>query len=893
MTPFAIFLLLPAFQEETVPDLIRRLADPDVKVREKASAQIRARGEPALADLRKAIDHEDPEVRARIADLVFAIEWESTLNPMLLVRYPELREALDRHSHQEIFEFATNHPSWEGFRDRFEAYAIKLLGQPASGLKKMAAEFLYREKRPFHGGPRVMRRPIRELVREIEQWTPEAWDDAGRKWLRVLGWTAVLRVSPADRPLLAMSRASHPDAGRVLDLLRACAGDGEGLRELAGILDTVPEWLQILALEVIREIRFAPALPGVIKVFEMQKEEKWANMALAEIADRTCEGAYLRQFLKWREKAPLLQFDLKAMTRIRTPPVIAVLEDILRTGPGPMRHAVAEALQWGEEVPDLFDALCDAMRDGDRACAAAAARLADGRTIGRLLGMLDSGDLGRREAVSFALPWVKHPDAQREVTRRLETEKDAAIRKSILDAVTQEGFIHAGGGGLEGVLRRIVRDPADPLAARAAEFLLRLEGDSGRAAAEDVFLAADVPDLMLLKALCDYPSDRLVERAAKLATHGTLGEDAFVYLERAGARGALSRISREAKTDPLRFRALSSLFKTGGGELPLPEGAMDRFNSPIIHDMVKFDAPGAREFVWRQLRERPPEKWYVDLLADWAPPEAVPGLLKILAGNEAGRHVPRAEDEVPMIGCFFLGGNDAGCDAMRALAATGERSVPPVLLARLRSPHPDLQIAAIRSLGRLRIAEAVPALRQMVLSGNSYERVQAIQALADIGAPGTVEFLRAHLRDNAIAAPRALAQLGHRGIDEVAALLEDDVPRGPILGAMDFMAHPEAYVKIGSDIPPYQTGCLKDIPRMLRTVLGVPSRLSPEVRARLRAHDEGISLDGIRTIREALCAMSENQSYYGGYCVHLYREGAIEICTDAEAREWWKERRRR
>jgi HEAT repeat protein len=131
------------------------------------------------------------------------------------------------------------------------------------------------------------------------------------------------------------------------------------------------------------------------------------------------------------------------------------------------------------------------------------------------------------------------------------------------------------------------------------------------------------------------------------------------------------------------------------------------------------------------------------------------------------------------------------------------------LIAALRDREPEVRIAAARSLGRLRTAEAggelvaaaaerrvpdalvrwallqigvaaVPELRALLSSSDQYERAAAIQLIGRLGGPSEAAEVEARLRDSSAlvraAAARALGRLGGgRHIPALLDALEDRI----------------------------------------------------------------------------------------------------------------------
>lgn len=80
MTSVALMLLLAA---QDTAELIRRLGDERVDLRQAAEDALRSAGKEVVAPLRKAAaEHPDPEVRSRAADLVrhhVQVRWHTDL----------------------------------------------------------------------------------------------------------------------------------------------------------------------------------------------------------------------------------------------------------------------------------------------------------------------------------------------------------------------------------------------------------------------------------------------------------------------------------------------------------------------------------------------------------------------------------------------------------------------------------------------------------------------------------------------------------------------------------------------------------------------------------------------------------------------------------------------
>jgi hypothetical protein len=80
-----LLLVLLLLQE---PDLIHRLGDADVAIREKAYKALEAQGEAAFADLQQALKSEDPEIRTRATALLYRLEQERWIGTLKKAQRP-------------------------------------------------------------------------------------------------------------------------------------------------------------------------------------------------------------------------------------------------------------------------------------------------------------------------------------------------------------------------------------------------------------------------------------------------------------------------------------------------------------------------------------------------------------------------------------------------------------------------------------------------------------------------------------------------------------------------------------------------------------------------------------------------------------------------------------
>lgn len=878
---FALLLVLPA--QESVEDLVKRLADDLPETRDRAARALFEAGEAALPALRKAAEHPDPEARARAGDVARRIELALAIPPHLLARYPAVKRRFETGDVRGLLEFGERHPAWgQGFKLQFEALAVRLLDHPDPEVKKKASAALDRSGTPFEPAPR---RCVAELAREIARWDPEASDDPERVWLWELGTLAAGLVTPQDREILDAARAKHADGERVLEVLRGGTGVASAVPALLETLRSGPAWARAPALRIVARTRLAPAGPAVLALVDDPQVGYLAHRAMTELRDPAFGPALLDRARRKGPSTSWMEMDL--LLRARPPGTAEFLLETLR-GPDPSaRTRVAESAQ-RTGFKDVFDSLLEKLRETEGSVyARAAASVSDGGTIGRLLRVLDRPEPERGHLSPWDFQWVRDPGAQREVVKRFGSEKDREKRRGLLHSLTNYSFLAAGGPGVEEALEGVLRNPQDELAVPAAAHLLRMKGAEAVGAAEEVALAAGLPRA-LVERLAWMPSRRLSGAAARLALEEKAEEAHFLYLENAGARAELEEILAKSPSPHVRQRAAAGLLMAGGGDAKLLERLANEIYLEHLADLAQAGVPGAREVLVRRVRRQAPEGFELVPLIRWGDPDMVPALKEAWDAYVRERRIPEPAEEVPEFSAVLR--RNSGHDALRALAATGDRGLIPFFLERLGDPEYGVQLFAAEGLGRLGAKEAVPALRRLVHSGSPSMRAAALHALSRIGAPGTAEFVRAHLRDNPHAAPQALARLGVNARREVGALLAEGERHVTILGALDLMAHPDVYAGLDLRLPPRVSPFLADLPALVTKVTGRRCRLTAAARLRARAGYEYLGSYRPGTLREVFEDLQEREGYTGGSLTHLYRDGVIELCTAEDAEAFWRER---
>ena len=213
--------LADAFRE-LVASLVLKLSSGNIKIRDEAQARLSMMSPEIGPLIEPLLETSDAEVRHRIRNILFQIEWRPLINPTLIERYAPLRQALASESLTGIMEFGLRHPSAEGwFLDHFEALSGKLVSQGNVAEAKLATDAL---GKIWLQRKTVPRRLGVVLANRIARWDPKADDDPDREWLGLLVGVALNRVSANDREALDALKAAHDDGQIALDLVQARAG---------------------------------------------------------------------------------------------------------------------------------------------------------------------------------------------------------------------------------------------------------------------------------------------------------------------------------------------------------------------------------------------------------------------------------------------------------------------------------------------------------------------------------------------------------------------------------------------------------------------------------------------------------------------------------------------
>lgn len=874
----AVALLL-ALQGAVDPAaLVRALRDDAPDVRARAEAGLRRLGEEALPLLRRAAEDPSPDVSGRARAIAERIRWDQAIDPLLPARYAALRAPFEQGDAAGMLDAVRRQGLIDGYYGDLEAFGYLLL-QEAPPLQMAGILLILHPNRPGA----VPRRGTPRLLQALVAVSSE--NDASSR-MHALAGLAYERVSPLDRVLLAGASSADPRVEAILAVLRAKA-DVPGARErLPSLLETAGQPALWLALQAVRDLRRAEARPHVLRLLRSPATFPAASEAAVALEDETCRAAYAEL---WRKTPPesRTHSHLELFVRSDAPEREAALLQILEEGPPALRYAAAKgaATLRLRAALDLLLAP-DAPPELRSTYLESALLIVGADDVHRLAARLQDPDEATRHAVRYALIRVPDPGAQRRLTDLLVGETRAPLRDRLFDVVrclpAAEGLDRVPDATLE----TLVREGSVDAACGAAQALLKRRGGSAVALIEDEALRDDARGPHLLSLLSDRPSPRGVAAADRWMRGRRIACCLVPYLERAAtaeADAALARLAADGE-HPSRGAAAHALRRRRGEPEPPEEWISVHTDAGRrFIEAVAADAPGAREELRRRVREKGPAQC-LDALRVWAHPEMSPALKQGLAAYDR-RLEERLGNEF-LSSCTWRPDTWSGEACLRALVATGERSLVPLLLERLEDADRGVRAAAVEAVGRWRVAAAVPTLRRLVRAGGPEIRAHALLALANIGGPGARAFLVEVLRDNPHAAPYALARLGARdALEAIGALLHDGTATAAVVGALELLAHPDVYAGLDEPLPFCPPNAAPALDELLRRRLGRPVRRTP-----LRPLPSVPSHDGtLRGALEQACGVFP-RPYSPAEVAHVYRDGEIRLCEPDEARAYWMSR---
>lgn len=464
--------------------------------------------------------------------------------------------------------------------------------------------------------------------------------------------------------------------------------------------------------------------------------------------------------------------------------IVDVLVEQLRAADADVRLAAIAAL--GRIGDRRAGPALAAMLDGEQpeivAAASAMARIGDPASFEPLLPLLSHEDAAVRQAAIGALNSLGHPDMASRIAGLLSSP-DARLRESAVRIAGYFGYRDCIGT----VIERCV-DPDDSVRRAAVEHLPFLDDD--RVAAQ------------MARAL-DDGSPRVRAAAAQALAHVPAGDarepllraaqddDGWVRYYAVRSLGALrdapalSRLSQLAASDPAPHVRIAALESIGAIADPSAAGVLLQY---VSHQQADLAAAALRalgsvggEPAAAALKQalRSPDaalrRAAVTGLRALASSDAIDALAWT-AGADGDDAVLAAAIEA--LGSAAARDGDASsratavllaltADASRregAVAALARLPVTRVgaIAAGLSSPQPDVRVATIDVLARLRHPDASSALRAGLDDADAAVRAAAVTALDRLGARGTARRLAQMAREDPSRAVRraAAAALG-------------------------------------------------------------------------------------------------------------------------------------
>jgi HEAT repeat protein len=845
-------------QEASIDRALQQLGDESPEVRDQASAWIYGRGEEAVPALRKALAGAEPEVRARVATLLHRIDWEPLVPVSLLARLPEARAAFRRGDHAGFLEVLRDRAGWEhGGSEEVETYAIRLLRSPELALRKSALEILALMTKERG---RVIRRPVGALVDLLCRWNPKDWEDEEGFTLSAIADLIHQRASPRDRRTLVEAKAEDPQAGRMLRILRAGVGDEASTPELLEALASETSPWPYLALLSAEKSGCRAAGPAVAKLLDSPTLGWMSWKAMEKVYDPSLSAQVLEASRRIRPEIRGLD-QLRILVSIGSPQALGIVRESLTVGD--MRDWAGKLLADAGDRSGFDLLMGEIPKKGGASCAGIASRMADGKSVDRLLGLLDSPTPQERYPVAQAVMYLSDPEARRKALLRFEKERDPEVRRLLLDSMESWSV------DLGEPIEKVARDVGDPLAPTAAAILVRDRGAPALPLVETLLERGVSFPTRLIGPLLKHAPPRLLVRVGQ----DPQAQATYPVLLRLEELGAKAEVARLLSVPGWQTVAATVLLRMGGDASGYLKENPDDLFWGWLDDAAERDVPGIRELLRGLMQAGRIEGESLRALRNWALPEMLPRLRAKLGEYDASRGPAAGDPEPPEFCAMTLPGRNWGYDTLSAMAATGDPSVLPILLQRLNDPEPGMQAIAMRALARGKSKEAVPILRQIVISGRSWVRGKALFALAEIGAPGTEPFLKAQLRDNPGSGPAALARMGVDARVEIRALLDEGAPPGPVLGAIDLLANPEVYKAIDTRLPVQGSIGVEPLEGMIERITGRPCRITALARARGPLGGAG------ETLREILETIEAAEPV-----THIFRDGTIVICTVDEAR---------
>lgn len=735
-----LLALLLVLQE---PDpLLERLGSPDPGVREEAARGLRARGREALPGLRRAARTDDPEVAARLRQVIGEILADLWLTPSMRKAVPDAAGrivAREGRGAMEVFVDAaqkhqSGHPGYRGLRrEDFEPLGRPALRAAGSAGEKAAVAFYISEWRIDSALPdleAMLRDPDPEAVRAardaLRAMRPQ--DPAARRLVERLSSDDLVEREEAEAELRRMGRAAVP-------ALERAARDGDAETSVRA-----RRLLRIVSIGADIPPRLRRSVPGAVDRLA-QGGAAWTAMLL-EAADGERHPGLRAADLAWLAGG--------ALKGARTPEEKEEVCEILE------RRSVYDA------APHVVELLEDPSSMVRRRALQSLSVFGAVETTGRIADLLGDPEPAVRAAANVALASLHARDRTEEIVGAL-ADKDPEVRRTALQALAR---LDAKERWREAAA--LLEDPEVTVYGTAVVVL----GELGATEA----------------------APRLVPFLDR--TRGFVRMGAALSLGRLGHREAIPRIVPMLGdlSDGVRRHGALALGMLGAREhaeavAGLLDDGFDHVREAAAQALREMEGRAAVPALITRLAEEPEDgirEELVRALSSMKPVESVPALIKLTRhGNpdvrKAAVEVLAATDPRRASECFVERLSDERNGVQRAalegLRRGGDRRVRPALMKLLEGPGEHARGLGAQALGAIGGKEAIDPLLKLLRRREPSNWYFALDALVQLGAGEAVPELMRMIREEGpwrSAAVQALSDLGATGAEAaLVPLLED------------------------------------------------------------------------------------------------------------------------
>lgn len=928
-----IALFFIACLQEDPAELIRRLAEESLEVRDEAERGLRRSGEKARAALAEAAEkHPDPEVRQRARSILAAIDWDHLFPPYAerdgALTLPDLTSKDPKTRLGALRALQKKHPY------RLDPLLTRFLDDPAPEVALYAAAHLLGFQRsgsfPDNRYPTNYRPAALGFLRLLGRWdqlgglrTPF---DGGRV-ARETTATAADLLDRAARVLESLRRSDWPELAKLADhpdpRLRRVVARWAGafgpealpaLRKLARDRDDIVRGAaeSALAYRFKDEIDWKARLSGdrrpadrlrAAERLHAEGDESGLQtlLDLLREPDPTTQreaGRILARFKDPRARealVPLRDRTVRELPSLPKEETYHALEFLCALADGPSTRAVLDSTRAARPSDEYAwnpsDAACDLVRPHNVKGIFVSAVEGGNEEFARVL-VSGTGKVLRQAAIDEAARILK--DDRRAPWRVLA----GRVLRGQTDNLRWDGAPgeeEAVRERLRPLLRAILADPQDPafdFAIGAAEPLALSE-----LAPEIVRSLKKVHSTVAMDTLARWDSRQaapvlreIIEAyrgKEKEATYtyfldspvwgpqeDDIVESAIATLAVVGGKGDIPtalRLLRETQSWSAR-RVLAAFGDESlrGTMRELLAGGKEREVQAGLELAKKLATPA--EFPpLRALLETPRHQVEAArLLVQHKDREAVPLLRKVLAGPHAGRF-DRAS---LLIGLKDLGDDAAEKDALRDLTI----------------PDENVQEPALKAVAAFRTREALPVLRRLARTeyGHRVPRPEIVHALAEVGGREALPDLLAAFREDGQRRPYLSAFLRLEAREAVPLIM--DLPQlWEAVYAADRLVHADFYRRFRQ---PFGKARLSPAPapvaEFVRKTFGVETDLSPKIPPAPSKETELAEGQGLTEFLDRILGRRHFSAPYET----VVRDGRLWFCTREEAveqvRAWWE-----